>query len=106
MKLGAVGSVATDVLSLVLVYEEPAGTVVAGGEWKSRETGLGFSTFPSAGSEGGGNVELPLLLREFQVAVESVGNLLLVFLGFHHQVISTACWLQANCGGTGDSILH
>ena len=44
MKLGAVGSVATDVLSLVLVYEEPAGTVVSGGEWKSRETGLGFSS--------------------------------------------------------------
>ena len=44
MKLGAVGSVATDVPSLVLVYEEPAGTVVSGGEWKSRETGLGFSS--------------------------------------------------------------
>jgi hypothetical protein len=54
------------------------------------ETGLWFSTFPSDASWGGGNVEISLLLRDFQGAVGSVGNLLSVFHAFHGPGISTA----------------
>jgi len=39
---------------------------------------------------GGGNVGISRFLRDFQVAVERVGNLSLVFHAFHGPGISTA----------------
>src|SRR5579863_2612102 len=57
------------------------------GKW---ETAVWFSTFPCGVRLGGGNVEISPGLRDFQGAVESVGNLPLVFHAFHGPAISTA----------------
>jgi hypothetical protein len=57
------------------------------GKW---ETGFWFSTFPGGVRRGGGNVEISPGLRDFQGAVGSVENLLVVFQAFHGPVISTA----------------
>jgi hypothetical protein len=46
--------------------------------------------FSMDAKRGGGNVEISRFLRDFQGAVESVGNPFLVFHAFHGPGISTA----------------
>ena len=71
------------------------------------ETGLWFSTFPSGVSLGCGNVGISRGWRDFQGAVERVGNVVLVFHSFHGPGISTALLLLLQKrGGSGDSILQ
>src|SRR6266581_7728521 len=70
------------------------------------ETGFWFSTFQGGARPGGGNVKIPLVLRDFQGAVGSVENLGLVFHAFHGPGISTASRLRYRNGGSGDCTLH
>jgi len=71
------------------------------------ETWFWFSTFPGGARRGGGNVKIPLGLRDFQGAVGSVGNLVLVFHTFHRPGISTAPRARyRNGGGSGNCTLQ
>lgn len=71
------------------------------------ETRFWFSTFPPGTRPGGGNVRIPLGLRDFQGAVGSLGNLGLVFQAFHGTGISTARRPRyRNGGGTGNCTLQ
>jgi hypothetical protein len=73
----------------------------------SEQTEVPQFYFPSGASWGGGNVGISLVLRDFQGAVGSVGNLLSVFHAFHGPGISTAlrpCYRKG--GGSGYCILH
>ena len=71
-------------------FQQRTVIVVACAGWESGKPGLGFSTFPGGARRGGGNVKIPPVLRDFQGAVGSVGNLGLVFHAFHGPAISTA----------------
>ena len=71
------------------------------------ETCFWFSTFPPGARPGGGNVEIPPFLRDFQGAVGSVENLPLVFHASHGPGISTASSVRyRNGGGIGHCTLH
>src|SRR2546428_9815546 len=66
-----------------------------------------FSIFPPGARPGGGNVEIPPFLRDFQGAVGSVEKLPLVFHASHGPGIFTASSVRyRNRGGIGHCTLH